>query len=91
LREALTINEKTVDPDHPNTALTQWSLAALFLATKRPVEALPFAETALAVFEKTFGAEHPRTKDCAVTCAAVLAALGRNAEAAALRAKYGLD
>jgi tetratricopeptide (TPR) repeat protein len=51
LREALTINERR-STQITQTALTQWSLAALF-ASQASGEALPFAETALAVFEKT--------------------------------------
>jgi tetratricopeptide (TPR) repeat protein len=91
LLESLQIEEKTRSPDHPATAFSQWCLAVLYLETGRLTEAMPYATTALQTFEKWLGVDHPRTKDCARDCATVFVALGRNNEAAALRAKYGIE
>ena len=55
----------------------------------RPTEALALSETALAAHEKVLGRDHPWTKESTRTADA-LDRLGRNAEAEALRARYGL-
>jgi hypothetical protein len=56
-----------------------------------PGEALSFGEAALAAHEKLLGQAHPWTKNSASITADALDALGRADEAAALRARYGLE
>jgi hypothetical protein len=46
---------------------------------------------ALLAHEATGGLDHPWTKDSARTTADALAALGRAEEAAALRARFGIE
>jgi len=62
----------------------------LLVASDRAGEALPHAEAALAAHDKALGLNHPWTKDSAGVTADALDALGRGAEAEALRARYGL-
>jgi hypothetical protein len=52
---------------------------------------LIFCEAALDAHEKTLGQDHPWTKDSASVSADALAALSRTDEAAALRARFGLE
>jgi tetratricopeptide (TPR) repeat protein len=66
------------------------NLACLLRDSGRLAEALTLAEAALAAYEKAFGPSHPRNMDSARIAADALAALGRSAEAAVLRARYGL-
>jgi hypothetical protein len=54
-------------------------------------EALGPAETALRAHEKVLGPNHRWTKDSARVTAEVLDALGRADQAAALRARYGVE
>ena len=59
--------------------------------TDRPREALSLAEGALAVHDAANGPNHLWTRDSARVTADALDALGRADEAAALRARYGLE
>jgi hypothetical protein len=52
---------------------------------------LVFGEAALAAHDKALGRDHPWTKDSARVTGAALEALGRAAEAAALRARFGIE
>ncbi|RBP08535.1 Tfp pilus assembly protein PilF [Roseiarcus fermentans] len=88
---ALAIRETALRPGHPSTALTRANLARLRLADGAPAEALALAEAALAAHDKALRADHTWTKDSARAVAAALDALGRGEEAAAVRARYGLD
>lgn len=88
---ALAIQEKALGPKHPTTSIARGNLAKLLLASGNPGEALTFGETALAAHERALGQDHPTTKSSARVTAATLAALGRVEEAAALRARFGLE
>jgi tetratricopeptide (TPR) repeat protein len=61
LHEALAIREKTLGPDHPDTARTLGDLARLHHLRQEHAEARALHERALAIYEKAFGAEHPDT------------------------------
>jgi tetratricopeptide (TPR) repeat protein len=76
--------------DHPVTARAQRNLAMLLLVTKRPEQALPLAEAALRIHARAEG-EPDWTRDSARTYAQVLDAIGRKADATAVRRQYGLD
>jgi tetratricopeptide (TPR) repeat protein len=89
-QRAIAIGKKALGPNHPITQLHCSHCARLFLDTRRPDEALIMAEAALAVHAATNGPNHPWTKDSARVTADALDALGRGAEAEALRARYGL-
>jgi tetratricopeptide (TPR) repeat protein len=58
---ALTIRERTLGPDHPETARSLNSLAILSRDQGDYANALPLYERALAIREKTLGSEHPDT------------------------------
>jgi hypothetical protein len=58
---ALAICEKTLGPEHPDTALSLDNLARLLCAQGDLVVAKPLAERALAIREKVFGSEHQYT------------------------------
>jgi tetratricopeptide (TPR) repeat protein len=88
---ALVILEKLLGTEHPNTNRARRNLARLLLAEGNPVQALAFGEAALPAHDKTLGPHHPWTKDSACVTADALAALGRDSEAAALRARYGIE
>jgi len=58
-RKALNINEKTVGPNHPNTASCLNNLAQLLQDTNRLKEAEPLMRRALEIDEESFGKDHP--------------------------------
>jgi tetratricopeptide (TPR) repeat protein len=91
LERALAIREKALGMEHPNTNVARCNLAVLLLESGNPGEAFPLGDAALTAQEKSVGQDHPWTKDSASVTAEALDALGRAAEAAALRARYGLE
>ena len=66
-------------------------LARLLITSCHTKEALGRAETALRAHEKVLGPNHRWTKDTACVTAEALDALGRADQAAALRARYGVE
>jgi tetratricopeptide (TPR) repeat protein len=91
LERALAIREKALGPEHPYTNASRANFAWLMLDSGNPGEALSFGGAALAADEKLLGQDHPGTKCSARVTADALDALGRADEAAALRARYGLE
>jgi tetratricopeptide (TPR) repeat protein len=87
---ALAIFE-TTNPEHPNTNRVRRNFARLLMTIGRAAEALTFSETALASHEKVLGKSHQWTRESAGTAVDALAALDRGDEAAALRARYGIE
>jgi tetratricopeptide (TPR) repeat protein len=61
LRDALTMREKVLGPNHPLTATSLSHLARLLHHQGDRAGALPMVERALAIYEKTLGPEHPLT------------------------------
>ena len=59
---ALTIKEKALGPDHPDTALSLNNLGYLLQAMGNLAEARPYYERALAIKEAKLGTNHPSTK-----------------------------
>src|SRR5579862_556473 len=92
LQRALAIDEQVLGSEHPNTHRVRRNLAQTYLASDsgRAIEALALSEAALAAHGKALGVDHSWTKDSARTTAAALDALGRTAEAEALREQYGI-
>ena len=78
-------------PKHPNTNRVRYNFARLLLASGNPVEALSFGEAALAAHQKALAENHLWTKDFARITAEALINLGRAEEAAALRARFGIE
>jgi tetratricopeptide (TPR) repeat protein len=91
LERLLAVCEKTLGPEHPETNIARDHFAQLLLVSGNPGEALTLAEAALAAHEKLLGLDDPRTKHSAIVTADALDALGRVDEAAALRARIGLE
>jgi tetratricopeptide (TPR) repeat protein len=60
-REALTISEQTVGPEHRDTAAGLHNLANLLRDQGDLTSARPLCERALAICEKVLGPEHPET------------------------------
>jgi tetratricopeptide (TPR) repeat protein len=88
--EALAVAEKTFGEDHDRTNLVRRNFARLLLVVGKFGEALRIGAAALAATEKTLGPDHNTTKDAADIAVGALRALGRDDEAAVLRARYGL-
>ncbi|MGA2289113.1 FxSxx-COOH system tetratricopeptide repeat protein [Bradyrhizobium sp.] len=81
---------EVIQPDHPFTNRARYHLARLHLAEGNAADALKFSEVAVAAHEKALGVRHRFTRDSARIAADALAALGRAAEAAVLRGRYGM-
>ena len=58
---ALAINEKSLGPDHPDTATSLNNLGGLLRAMGDLAAARPYYERALAIREKSLGPDHPDT------------------------------
>ncbi|MFF4703499.1 FxSxx-COOH system tetratricopeptide repeat protein [Streptomyces sp. NPDC001297] len=82
---ALAINEATLGPDHPDTALRLGNLASTYRDLGRYEEALPLAERALAISEATLGPDHPDTALRLGNLATTYSDLGRYEEALPLK------
>jgi tetratricopeptide (TPR) repeat protein len=71
-RDALAISEKTLDPEHPDTAASLNNLAVLLHDQGDYAGARPLYERALAIREKALGPEHPETATSLNSLARVL-------------------
>ena len=81
MRRALTIDENSFGPDHPNVAIRLNNLAQLLQATNRLAEAEPLMRRALEIDEKRFGPDHPNVAIRLNNLAGLLRATNRLAEA----------
>jgi tetratricopeptide (TPR) repeat protein len=81
---ALAINEKTLGPEHRQTAQCLNNLAALLQDQGDPVGARPLCERALAIYEKVLGPDHPNTNRGRRNLARLPLATGRPTEALGL-------
>jgi tetratricopeptide (TPR) repeat protein len=61
-QRTLSIFEKALGPDHPNTGITIANIANLWATSGRLEDALPLARRALAIFARALGDAHPHTK-----------------------------
>jgi tetratricopeptide (TPR) repeat protein len=85
---AIATAEKVLGSEDTNTNRWRCDFSRLLLASGNAADALRCSEMALAGHEKSLGENNPRTKDAARATADALAVLGREEEAAALRARY---
>jgi tetratricopeptide (TPR) repeat protein len=76
LRDALAICEKTLGPEHRDTAGSLSNLANVLRAQGDLAGARPLFERALAIYEKALGPEHPRTVTSLNNLALLLSAQG---------------
>ena len=63
-KRALAIREKTLGPDHPDTAQSLNTLAEVYGEQGQYAEATRLLKRALAIHEKTLGPDHPITTLC---------------------------
>jgi tetratricopeptide (TPR) repeat protein len=62
MRRALSIDEASYGPEHPEVATDLNDLATLLKATNRLGEAEPLMRRALSILERSLGPDHPRTQ-----------------------------
>ncbi len=85
LQRALTISEKTLGPEHPETAAGLNNLAGLYIGQGRYAEAEPLLQRVLAIREKALGPENPTTAGSLNNLAALYSAQGRFEQAEPLQ------
>jgi predicted NACHT family NTPase len=78
---ALSIDEKSFGPDHPNVAIRLNNLAGMLRATNRLAEAEPLFRRALSIYEKSFGPDHLQVAITLNNLAELFRATNRLAEA----------
>ena len=81
LEKALDIREKTLGPDHPNTAASLNNLAELYRAQGKHSGAEPIYHRALKIMEKTLGPDNPHVAASVNNLATLYQAQGKYAEA----------
>jgi tetratricopeptide (TPR) repeat protein len=81
LREGLAVREKTLGPEHPDTATSLNNLAVLLKAQGDFERARPLYERALAIDERAFGPQHPNTATSLTNLALLFRELGEFARA----------
>jgi tetratricopeptide (TPR) repeat protein len=87
---ALAIFEKTMGPDHPDTAMGLNSLGYLLQLQGDLAGARPYFERALGILEKKLGRPHRNAQTVAENVSALFDRLELPNEAAAIREKFGL-
>jgi hypothetical protein len=60
-RQALTILENSLGPEHADVAVAASGLAGFLTMTRRQAEAIPLLERSKVVFERLYGPAHPDT------------------------------
>jgi tetratricopeptide (TPR) repeat protein len=60
-KQALSIDEKALGPEHPDLAYPLNDLAKLYTEQRRYEEAEPLYQRALHIWEQAWGPEHPET------------------------------
>jgi tetratricopeptide (TPR) repeat protein len=80
-RQALAIREKTLGPEHPETAQGLNNLARLYEAIGDQAKAEPLYRRTLAIREKALGPEHPDTAISLNNLAGLYEAMGDHARA----------
>ena len=80
-QEALSICEKRLGPDNPDTANILNSLATLYYSKCDFAQAKPLFQKALAIREKVLGPEHPDTANSLINLANLYSSMGDYAQA----------
>jgi tetratricopeptide (TPR) repeat protein len=81
LQRALSIRERVLDPDHPNTAAILNALAALYKNQGKYEQAEPLYQRALAIRERVLGSDHPDTAQSLNNLALLYQAQGKYEQA----------
>ncbi len=80
LTRALTIQEKVLGPEHPDTAQSLNNLASLYRDLGKHEEAEPLYQRALAIYVKVFGPDHPNTTRVREEYSKLLKVMGEEVE-----------
>jgi tetratricopeptide (TPR) repeat protein len=80
MRRALTIDEQSFTPDHPNVATRLNNLARLLQDTNRMAEAEPLMRRALVILSRSLGLHHPNTETVAANYRYLLNEMGQPAD-----------
>jgi CHAT domain-containing protein/Tfp pilus assembly protein PilF len=83
-QRALALSEKTLGPEHPDTATSLIILGGLYETTGAYAKAEPLFERAVALYEKALGPEHPDTATSLIILASLHTATGAYAKAVPL-------
>jgi len=86
-RNALTLREKVLGPDHPQVASSLYNLGIVVAAQKQHTEAEAFFQRALTILGSAGLEDHPVAVLCVQNFAAMLRELGREGEAVALESR----
>ena len=87
-KQALTIREKKLGPNHPRTASTYYQLAQLYVKVERFEEAEVCYQNALSIQEHIFGPDHPAVIRVLDQYTKLLRRLSRISEAQVLEARF---
>jgi len=79
-QRALTIREKALGPEHPETARALYHQANLYYDQGKYEEALPLYQRALTIREKVFGLDHRITKRTQENYTNLLQKMGQKTE-----------
>jgi tetratricopeptide (TPR) repeat protein len=89
-KQALSIAEANVGPNHPAVATSLNNLAELYRTQGQYAQAEPLYKRSLAIWEKALGPDHPNVAASLENMAALMRKMGRDDEAITLeqRAKH---
>ena len=90
-REALSVLETTLGPDHPRVAVSCSNLADILRAKKDLPEAKQFYRRARAIDEKAYGGGHPESSRQSLNLADLLEEMGDIRECAPAERAGGED
>jgi tetratricopeptide (TPR) repeat protein len=79
-KQALTIRERALGANHPDTALSVWWSAFLYDQQQEYEKAEPLYKHALSVYKRTLGEMHPDTQELRRQYVSLLRKLGRDEE-----------
>src|SRR5258708_15202981 len=86
--QALSISERALGPEHPDTARILNNLAELYTTHGQYAKAEPLTKRAVEIVEKRLGPDHPDLAMCLNNLALLFQATGRLAEAEALSPRH---
>jgi tetratricopeptide (TPR) repeat protein len=87
LSRALSVRQATLGPDHPDTLLSMYDLAVIYMKSGRSNEALPIFEEALKLRKARLGPDHPDTLESMFGLAWVYQETGRIDEGISMHEK----
>jgi len=82
------IRRTALGEDHPDFAISLWSMAALQTSLERFFEAEPLHKRSLLILRKALGEDHPDTKECQGQYDTLRSKLSRNPEPTSDKINY---